>query len=299
MSDGVTQDGGDGKWRDSKGNVYNTFSEAKASNDGGGGSSGGGGGAGGGGIIVLILLAIPAIIAKVVSSIFGVLFKLWLPGKLIQTIILSAFVTSFIVSGFLGFVIYYLTYDTIIMVSASIFLITAFWYWLFHYDEIKKCPIKEFSNAFTAGFAIMFYGGIVLILIGGLIAVIFGETAGRIIGMTLLTALLVVAIFVYLGKVSSYREEAIRNRTFVKLKKTILCAAAISLAVLTAFVVLANIGGKSFLFDKEGNLIAGSSGDKVYEGDFVKGEMTGIGKMTYASGTVEEGRWKDGEFLSK
>ena len=37
----------------------------------------------------------------------------------------------------------------------------------------------------------------------------------------------------------------------------------------------------------------------VYEGDFVKGEPHGIGKMTYANGWVEEGKWKDGEFLGK
>ena len=33
------------------------------------------------------------------------------------------------------------------------------------------------------------------------------------------------------------------------------------------------------------------------EGDFVNGNFHGKGKMTYPDGKVEEGNWKDGDFI--
>jgi hypothetical protein len=35
----------------------------------------------------------------------------------------------------------------------------------------------------------------------------------------------------------------------------------------------------------------------VYEGETVNGKPHGKGKMTYADGRVEEGKWKDGKFV--
>jgi len=35
----------------------------------------------------------------------------------------------------------------------------------------------------------------------------------------------------------------------------------------------------------------------VYEGDWVDGEQTGIGKMTYPDGAVDEGRFQKSEFV--
>jgi hypothetical protein len=37
----------------------------------------------------------------------------------------------------------------------------------------------------------------------------------------------------------------------------------------------------------------------VYEGDVVNGKPHGTGKMTFADGSVEEGKWKGGKFVGK
>jgi hypothetical protein len=34
----------------------------------------------------------------------------------------------------------------------------------------------------------------------------------------------------------------------------------------------------------------------VYEGDFIEGKCHGNGKMTFADGSVKEGRWEGDEF---
>ena len=40
-------------------------------------------------------------------------------------------------------------------------------------------------------------------------------------------------------------------------------------------------------------------GGDVYEGAFWKHRFHGKGKMTYADGRIEKGKWKDGEFVGK
>jgi hypothetical protein len=56
------------------------------------------------------------------------------------------------------------------------------------------------------------------------------------------------------------------------------------------------IRSESFVVEGEGWKTAEYI-DAVYEGDFVNGKKHGKGKMTYADGKVEEGEWKDGEFV--
>jgi hypothetical protein len=39
------------------------------------------------------------------------------------------------------------------------------------------------------------------------------------------------------------------------------------------------------------------TGGEIYEGETANGKPHGKGKMTYADGRVEEGRWENGAFV--
>jgi hypothetical protein len=227
------------------------------------GSSGSGGSGGGNAaiaMIIAVMVIIPAILAKIFSAIFAFFFKLWIVGKFLQTIIFGLFCTSVVIS-FFG-VAMYLPYDAILLMAASIFIISGLWYWLFHYDEIKTISIKEFSNAFTISFAILFYGFFICnFIITGITSVLFGRIVERIVFNIVTLGIFIAAIIAYLKKTKEYRQEAASVRKHPKLKKTILTIAVVCLVVLTAAGTIGSLNGVEIFYEKTVNSKTASSSE--------------------------------------
>jgi hypothetical protein len=300
------------------GKIYSSEQDAQKwgsdSSGGGGGSSGGGGVLG---IIILIILAIPALVAKVVGVIFAFLFKLGFVGKIIQTVIIS-FVGTFALFFAAG-VFPYLEHFQFVLdifgeIAIPVFLMVALWYWLFHYDEIKTISIKEFSNNVTLSFAIAAYGFLFdMFLIAGITQMLFGPSVAGIVGYIVLFGLYITAILVYLKKTKPYREEAAKERTKPKLKKTILVIAAAYMVFSVGSSVLSNVLGlnkKEINIDvsgqsntEQGTLESESTANKsIWEDPDIAPidpSLNGIGHYKYAAIRMKAEPHKDAEEIGK
>lgn len=192
-------------------------------------SDGGGGGAATGlNIIVIaalnIFLAIPNIIATIIAYPFVFFFKLWYVGRLLQTIIFSGLIFGVLILA-LGFGL--MPQEVFTELAAPIFIMVGFWYWLFHYDEIKTITAKEFAENLSSFIGVLYFGFFFIgLVVAGILQMFFGPNAANTVFYIIFFLLIVSSIWLYLVKTEDLRKAAARERTHPKLKKTILIVAS-------------------------------------------------------------------------
>jgi len=184
-------------------------------------------------VMLWIFLILPVILAKFIAWVFALFFGWGIVGKVLQTFVVSIVCPMVIMivvwaSGLAE------TLPSFVMVFLGIgsWIMSALWYWLWHYDTIKRMSASEFSTVIKISFATCFYGYIVAVLIG--------EIGGnRGLGSFLVLAVTAVAFAFYFIRVKPYELEAKAEREADPRRKKIML---IGLAVVTALTIFTVIG---------------------------------------------------------
>ena len=188
-------------------------------------------------LVLLIFLIVPVLLAKLVGIVFGLLGKVPVAGRIVQTFLVAfagAFVFLICLAGIVSGIGNIQTINAIALFGG--FAVAGYWYYLYHYHVVKYMGVMIFSDLLTRSFSIAFYGGILLGIIGGFVAK--GETIGVFFGV--LIAFIAAVIF-YINKTKQFAAEAaeIRGPIPAKLKRIL---GLIVLGVIAAAAALGLLG---------------------------------------------------------
>jgi len=156
-------------------------------------------------LFYIIFLVLPVAITKFIAWVFGIFSGWGIVGKILQTT-LFAVIFPFVlliplqVSGLHeimpGFI------DTFLFTGAFIF--AGLWYWLWHYETVRRMDASTFSGIIKISFCICFYGYIIATIIGIASTALF----------TVLAVLIPIAASIfYFIKVKPYQEQAAQEVT--------------------------------------------------------------------------------------
>ena len=195
-------------------------------------------------VMLWICLVLPVLLAKFIAWIFALFFSWGIVGKVLQTFVVSIVCPMVIMvvvwaSG-LGE-----TLPDFVMVFLGIgtWIMSALWYWLWHYDTIKRMSASEFSTVIKISFAVCFYGYIVAVLIG--------EMGGnRGLGSFLVLAVTAVAFGFYFVRVKPYELEARAERQPDPKRKKIMLIGLSVVMALTVLTVINNAVNRSIAVSK-------------------------------------------------
>jgi len=159
-------------------------------------------------VILLIFLIVPVLCAKLVGIVFGLLGKIPIIGRIIQTILWAIACAIVGLIGLGGISAGAGNIQTILALGlVGGFAGGAFWFYLYHFHVVKHMGVMIFADILTRSFSIAFYGGIIGAIIGGIISK--GEMMGVFIGV--LIAFIAALIF-YIKKTRQFSAEAAEIR---------------------------------------------------------------------------------------
>jgi len=223
----ANQDPMTGKWTGDGGGSYDSAYEADAASRVRKG--GGGGGAGLAAVFLLIIYIVPIIIARVVSFVWGILFRLGVVGRILQSVIAGLVLGgATILFGLYGLGLkdvgegrFEGVYTpAVIMVLAVLLgilgLFTLLYFYLI-YPVFSRMGTVEFSNYITLSFKTMYTGIIAGVIIGALaganvFAVPWIRESATIIRTIIIVLSLIAGVAVLISKSMPYIQQAIAER---------------------------------------------------------------------------------------
>ncbi len=191
-------------WRDNQGRIHYNQGDADAADKGIGQNSSSDNswlGMAGGNILIFILLSLPILIAKVIGSFFGLLTRLGVVGRILQTLVMAGLLA--IVAALLadmareGELLSNVVRGPL---QLALVVLPSVWYFLWHFNAMRYMGAAEFSVHFKTLCTYLYFG-----VLGGYIWSIFGSMAtGTIIAYVVIA----IGILVYIRSTKPYAQAA-------------------------------------------------------------------------------------------